>query len=289
MFERIVVPLDGSKLAELALPHAGELAGAFNSEIILVSVCKPEESQYQHMHQLYTEKMAESIKGSFGVEAKPVVLLGESAEEIISYTEENDISLLVMMSHARSGIRSWTMGDVANKVICRVSMPVLLIRAGVPSPKKEELFNKILLPLDSSDAGEAALPYIVELTKKMSSEVTLLQVVAPGQHVHTIGGLDYVRFTEQQVDAMKAEAKQYLEKAGKKLAGMKGTMKCEVRVGDTAHEIIRFAEKTNTRLVAISSHGCSGIKQWIFGSVAHKILQVSSIPVLLARAGQVKP
>ena len=284
MFKRILVPLDGSKLAELVLPYTEELAKALNSEVVLVSVCQPAESQYRHMHQLYLEKMAELVKRNTNGSIKVEVLLGEPAEEIIDYIKKNDVSLIIMASHGRSGIMPWAMGSVANKVIRRITIPSLLVRASVPYPEKEGVFNKILVPLDGSDAGEAALPYVAELSRKLSSEVILLQVVASGRHVHTVGGLDYVLFAEQQVAAMKADAKQYLEKVGKKLAGTKGTIRCEVRVGDTAQEIIRFADETNTRLVAISSHGHSGAKQWTLGGVTRKMLQAGDTPVLLVRA-----
>ena len=85
MFSRILVPLDGSKLAETALPYAEELAGAFNSEVILIGVVEPAGSQYLHMHQLYAERMAKlvrsHIKGGTRVKVKSVSLVGEPAQE----------------------------------------------------------------------------------------------------------------------------------------------------------------------------------------------------------------
>ena len=288
MYKRILVPLDGSKLAELALTPAEELAGTFNSELVLVSVCEPVEDQYRHMHQLYIEKIAEVIKSRIesktSVKVKSVVLLGEPAEEIINHAEKNEISLIIMVTHGRSSIMHWAMGSIASKVLQRVSMPLLLIRARAPYLEAEGLFDRILVPLDGSDAGEAALPYVKELTERLKSEVILLEVVAPGQHVHTVGGLDYVLFTEQHMESLKADVKQYLEKIGGRLAGTKATIRCEVKTGDAAQEIIRFADETNTRLVAISTRGRSGIRQWIFGSVAHKILQAGNTPVLVVRA-----
>ncbi len=289
MFKRILVLLDGSKLSEITLPYVEELTGALNSEVVLVSVCEPRESQYRHMHQLYMEKIAElvksRIKGSGTVKVKSVVLLGKPAEELVNYIEKKRFSLIIMASHGRSGIMPWSMGSVTNKIIHRISIPILLIRARTPHPKvgSRGLFNKILIPLDGSDSGEAPLPYVRELTQKLKAEVTLLQVVVPGQHVHTVGGLNYVPFIEQQVNLMKADAQQYLEKISRKLTGTEGTIKSEVKVGDVTHEIIKFADEINARLVAISTHGHSGIGQWIFGSVAHKVLQAGNTPVLLVR------
>ncbi len=294
MYERILIPLDGSRLAELALPYAEELAGTFSSEVDLVCVCEPAESQYRPLHQLYIEKMAElmenHIKGDTEVKVKSAVLLGEPAEEIVDYAKKSGVNLIIMVSHGRSGIMLWAMGSIINKVLQRISMPMLLIRAKAPSLKVSQgkMFNRILIPLDGSETGEAALPYIGELTKKLEPEVILLQVVAPGQHVHTIGGLDYVPFTEQQVELMRADAKQYLEKVSKKLTGTKGAIKSEVRIGDAAKEIIKLADETNTSLVAISTHGRSGIRQWIFGNVAHKVLQGGNTPILLVRAPKIK-
>jgi len=295
MYERILVPLDGSKLAELALPCAEELAGVFNSEVVLIGICEPEESPYSHMCHLYIEKIAEVVgnrikKVSSTVIVKPVALDGRPAEGIIDYAEKNDVSLIIMASHGRSGIMSWTLGSVANKVLQRTGTPILLIRAKASHLEAgaQGLFNRILVPLDGSDVGEVVLPHVRQLTEKLESEVILLRVVAPGQHVHTIGGLDYVRFAEQQIESMKAEAKEYLDKVSKRLAGTKGMVRSEVRVGDTTHEIIKFADEANIRLVTISSHGRSGIRQWISGSVTHKILHAGNTPLLLVKALGVK-
>lgn len=289
MYERILVTLDGSRLAETALPYAEELAGALNSEVTLIGISKPAESQYLHMHQLYTEKMAElvrsHIKEGTGVKVKSVSLVGGPAQEIINYADESNISLIIITTHGRSGIMPWAMGSIANRILQRISMPLLLIRAKVPSPKvKRGKFNKILVPLDGSEAGEAVLPYVRKLAEKLSSEVILLQIIAPGRHVHTVGGLDYVLFADQHVESMKTQAEQYLEKVSRELTGTTATIRSEVRIGNAAPEIIKFADETNTSLVAISTHGSSGIRQWLFGSVTHKILQASDTPVLLVKA-----
>ncbi len=144
------------------------------------------------------------------------------------------------------------------------------------------------MPLDGSKNGEAVLPYIKELTGKLKSEVTLLQVVEPGKHVYTVGGLNCISFPEQELERLKTEAMQYLEKASEKLANTRATVRSKVRIGHAAEEIIKFADETNTRLVAISSHGRSGVKRWISGSVAYKVLHAGNTPVLLIRIPEIK-
>ena len=285
MFQKTLVTLDGSKLAELSCPYAEEVARAFGSEVVLISVCKPSESQYRNMHQLYLEKMAELMRTHVkGAKVNGVVLDGRPDEEIINYTEENAIDLIVMTFHGGSGILPWAVGSITDRVMRRVSVPVLLVKVSDLKVKKNTLLNRILIPLDGSEAGEAALPYVRELASKLESEVILLQVVAAGQHVHTIGGLDYFFYTEEQIKSARASANQYLEEAGQKLSGTKGKVRTEVKVGDAAQEIIKFTQETNSRLVALSAHGHSGVRQRVFGGVAHKVMHAGNTPILLVKA-----
>ena len=224
------------------------------------------------------------------VTVKPVVLDGECAAEIIDYAVKSNISLIIMATHGRSGIMLWAMGSVANKILHNINIPILLIRAKAAAIKKNEggMFSKILVPLDGSDIGEAVLPHVMELAKGLKLEVTLLQVIAPGIHVHTIGGLDYVNFTEQQIESMQASAKQYLEEVSRKFKGTKATVKYELKLGDPAEEIIKFADETDTYLVAMSTRGHSGIKRWTLGNITHKVLHSGNTHVLLVRASEVK-
>ena len=296
MFKRILVPLDGSELGELALPYAGELAGALSSEVALIFVCDTARCQYRHEHQVYVEKIAQQVEGHIEergpkTTVTPVVLDGHPAAAIIDYAEKNDISLIVMATHGRSGIMSWAMGSVADKILYAVNMPVLLVRASVPTPsgdKEGQILSRILVPLDGSEAGEAALPYVRELTEKLKLEVILFQVIAPGQHVHSVGGLSYFLFPEQQVESMKASAEQYLGGVSGRFAGTKAAVRSEMRLGDPAAEIIKFAGETDACLVAMATHGHSGVKRWTFGSVTHKVLHNGNTPLLLVREPEVK-
>lgn len=290
MFERILVPLDGSKLAELALPHAEELAGAFNSEITLLFVCETPHCKSRHEHEVYVEKTAESIRKNMGgTSVKAVVVNGHAAAKINDYADQNDISLLVMATHGRTGIMSWALGSITNKVLDRVRRPILLIRAISDTQEAGPMtcFGRIMLPLDGSEAGEAALPHVIEIAKKLYPEIILLQVVAPGQHVHTVGGLDYVRFPEQLIETMKSDARKYLQKLGDRLMATNATIRLEVKLGDPAEEIIKLAGEVGTCMVAMSSHGHSSIDRWTFGSVAHKVLHSGNTPFLLVRAPEV--
>ena len=285
MWEKILVPLDGSDLAELALPYAQELAAAFNSEVVLLHVSEPAEKEHLHMHQLYMEKVAGQMTKHIE-KVSPLVVSGKPAEEIVSYTKKNNIGLIIMASHGRSGIMPWATGGIASKVLHVTGVPVLLIKATKPRRQTAEkrLISRILLPLDGSEAGEAVIPHIKELKSRLGAEVTLLEVVPAGRHIRTVGGLDHILYPEQQVEAFKAEAREYLDKVAKRLQKSKGEVKVEIRVGDVAREIMKFSEENDVSLIAISSHGHSGMTKWVFGSTAQKVIQTSNIPVLAVRA-----
>jgi nucleotide-binding universal stress UspA family protein len=287
MWKKILVPLDGSDLAELALPYAEELANAFKSEIILLHVSEPSESHYQHMHELYVQEVSDRIKERFK-KVRPVVVSGKPADEIISYAEKNKVDLIVITSHGRSGILSWATGSIASKLLHGSEVPVLLVRAAKTKQKAQRpvLLNRILLPLDGSVAGEAAVTYVGELMSRLGSEVTLFGVISSGQHIRTVGGLDYINYPEEQLEMFKKEAEEYLDGVYRRLKRRKGTVKVAIKVGagDVGQEIIKFAGEKGVNLIAISSHGHSGIEKWVFGSIANKVVQGSQAPVLLVKA-----
>ncbi len=284
MWKKILVPLDGSDLAELALSYAKELAGAFNSELILLYVSEAND-EHLHMHQLYLEKLAGQMK-KMVKRVSPVVISGKPVEVIVKYTEKNDIRLIVMASHGHSGIIPWATGGIASKVIDATGVPLLLIKESKRRRKVKEkhLISRILLPLDGSEAGEAAITQVKELKSRLEAEVILLDVVPKGRHLRTVGGLDYILYPEPELETFKQEAREYLGKVYKRLKRGKGEMKVEIRLGEVAKEILAFAREERVSLIAISSHGHSGMTKWVFGSIAQKIMQDSPIPVLVVKA-----
>jgi len=289
MWKKILVPLDGSDLAELALPYAEELANAFKSEIILLHVSEPSEDRYRHMHELYVKEVADRVKERFK-KVTPVVVSGKPADEIISYADKNKVGIIIMTSHGRSGIMSWATGSIASKLLQGAAAPLLLVRAAKPGRKaqREVLLNRILLPLDGSEAGEAAVEYIGEMMSRLESEVTLFGVVSSGQHIRSVGGLDYINYPEEQLELFKKEAQEYLDGVYRRLKRRKGTVKVVLKVGekagDVGQEILKYAEEKKVNLIAISSHGHSGIEKWVFGSIANKVVLNSQSPVLVVKA-----
>lgn len=295
MYERILVPLDGSELAQIALTYAEKLAGRLGSRITLVYVSETAEDRYQHMHQFYLQKMIEATKHNAEgyienpeikeIKVDAVVLIGDPSEEIVVYGEKEDIGLIVMSTHGRSGIKRWAMGSVADKVLRATKQPLALIRAkhAYPDITGRAILGRILVTLDGSKQSEAVIPYIEELASKLRSEVILLQVIAPDYHIYTGAGQEYGVYAEQQLNSARALARDYLEElvTGMKQKGI--TAESRVTFGTAADEIIKFADALEAGLVAMSTHGRSGVSRWALGSVAERVLRAGSTPLLLVR------
>ena len=296
MYEKILVPLDGSELAEVALPYAEELAGRLGSEGTLLYVSESAEDQYHRIPQFYMQEMAKATRRSAegylekpegkAIKVESTVLVGHPADEIVAYADREDIGLIVMATHGRSGIKRLALGSVAEKVVRTAKQPVALIRAkgARPDVREKGILNKALVPLDGSKESEAAIPYIEELASRLKGEVVLLQVVAQTHRVITGGyGTAQIPYTEEEIVSLKTSAEDYLKTVASRLEGKGINTRSEVRVGTAAEEIIKLADELYVDMVAMSTHGRSGVSRWVFGSVADKVLHAGNTPLLLVR------
>ncbi len=152
------------------------------------------------------------------------------------------------------------------------------------------MYERILVPLDGSKVGEAALPYVEELASKLALnvkvEVTLLQVITSLSHyVVSEEGRSMTPYTEKELEPIKNGAKQYLDKAAEGLKNKGVTVSTKVSTGDAAEEIIKAAQEIKAGLIAMSTHGRSGITRWALGSVTDKVLRHGGkVPMLTIRA-----
>jgi nucleotide-binding universal stress UspA family protein len=177
------------------------------------------------------------------------------------------------------------MGSVADKVLRATNQPLALIRAkhantDVPDYK---LLNKTLVTLDGSKQSEVVIPYIEELASRLKAEVILLQVVAPDYHIYTGGSQEYGIYSEQQMESVKAFSRDYLEEIVARLKQKGVAAQSEVRFGTAADEIIKFADAIDVSIVAMSTHGRSGVSRLALGSVAERVLRAGNTPLLLVR------
>lgn len=311
MYKKMLVPLDGSELAEVVFAYAKELAGRLSLDVTLLHVCSPTEQELAPMHRSYTEHMAGIVKlqveaiqkkvgiqpGGKAVEVRGELVVGYPAEEILSYADENDIDLILMSTHGRSGIRRWAMGSVADKVLRASKVPVWLVRAGIP---EEVVYDKwpsrtILVPLDGSELAESVLPHVEAVAKQRGTEIVdviLLRVCEPpiisSDYPEAIMPLSWEEHVEQQMALCKRASEKYLASVEKRLkdAGLKVRSEALVGkppLGNPANEIIDYANRNPFNLIVMATHGRSGISRWAYGSVAARVLLGVSSPLFLVR------
>jgi nucleotide-binding universal stress UspA family protein len=309
MFKRLLVPLDGSKLAEVALPYAEETARHLGSEVILINVRtpienldKPEQREYLTIMAATTEqnikKSTDKPQGEKVKVASAVIgsltLLNHPAEEIVDYAEKENISLIVMATHGNTGIKRWALGSTANKVARTCKCPILLIRANTGAPKSVHL-GQMLVPLDGSIQSEAVLSYVENLASKLKTRVNLINIVEPPYHIYPypagvgyFGGEGLVRvpYNDEELKPMKEVAEKYIKSVSDKLTAEGIKTSYEVRTGSPGEEIIKAEGDIHPDIVAMSTHGHSGFGRWDHGSVADKVLHAGNSPLLLVRPKQ---
>jgi nucleotide-binding universal stress UspA family protein len=151
------------------------------------------------------------------------------------------------------------------------------------------MFERVLVPLDGSKVGEAALPVIEQLVAKLAAgtqvEVTLFGVITILRHWVVVGEASApVSYTEEELELIKQRVTDYLTKTGESLKKWGVTIKTMVSSGNAADEILKAADEIKADLIAMSTHGRSGLRRLAFGSITDKVLHGASIPVLMVRA-----
>ena len=298
MFGKILVPLDGSKTAENVLPLARSFARALQIPVELLGVIDIVEIAYQVARDRvsivtslvndatgrFTEYL-EGIAQNFPTgTARCTVQTGSAAEAIINSAATDKQTLIALATHGRSGLDRWLLGSVAEKVLRGGSNPTLVVRARDdknPSWAMATL-KRIVVPLDGSEMSEGILPYIKELAKQVDLEVTLIRLY---------GGLSAAGdgfYSPHQLDAMTARLRQeavtYLESKTEEMK-QQGLNKISftAKEGLEPDEILAIARQTPDTMIAMCTHGRSGVQRWALGSVTEAVVRHSDNPVLVVR------
>jgi nucleotide-binding universal stress UspA family protein len=298
MYTRLLIPLDGSKTAEAVLPYGRILTGTLKIPVELLGVVDIGALATQVSHgsgryfetiiadgvrssEEYLKRIAETFPGH-GV--KCTVETGK-AEDVIIEKAGSDATLTAMATHGRSGINRLLLGSVAEKVLRGSPHPLLLIRANEEAKSEgEAALKSVIVPLDGSELAENVLPSVLELAKPSKLEVLLLR--AYQIPINTYAGMeDYYPVDYEEISVgLRDEAQSYLEKKVGELK-RKGIEKVSFAIpeGSGADEIVALGRRTADNLIAMCTHGRSGVKRWVLGSVTEKVVRLSGDPVLIIR------
>jgi nucleotide-binding universal stress UspA family protein len=301
METRILVPLDGSRLSEQSLPYAMTLSQRLPAELVLFSAVAIPSDVLEALAKaaLAPEPLFEELEIEAGeyleavthhlskadLNVSHVVLRSRAAEAIVEYAEQADIQLIVMASHGLGGLERWMHGSVAEKVLQSASVPVLLVRAkeGITQKLLEARpCRRVLVPLDGSKLAEQVLPTIIPIAAALGCEVTLLRVLV----VDTSGPFTGRWYLPQNssFETADQDARSYLERLASHVERQGVRVSTATQLGPVAKSIVDYAEGHDVDLIAMCTHGRTGIARWALGSVADRVLRAGDKPVLLVRA-----
>lgn len=294
VFTRLLIPLDGSKTAEQVVPWARRFADSFRLPVellalvdvgaLLTSVEKARLfdsvlDQETHKSKKYLEQVAARFSGS---RVKRSVEQGKAAEAIIEKAAADKSTLIAMTTHGRSGLNRWLLGSVAEKVLRATTNPLLLVRAHAGKAEGEAVLRSIVVPLDGSELAEGVLPTVVQIARKLRLEVFLMRAYSNPYSPFISGGGHYAVNVDDLMKDILDQARNYLEAKVAELT-KQGVEQISslLQEGVAVDEIVSVANHTPDSLIAMCSHGRSGVKRWALGSVAETVVRHASNPVLI--------
>jgi nucleotide-binding universal stress UspA family protein len=301
MYHRILVPLDGSRLAERVLPYATLLARKSAARLILVQA--QGESLAQRVDPwvavepvnpvdqaagatahvpdaaaTYLDGLAARLVDG-GVAAEVFLVHGSGGDAIVRATREQGADLLALTTHGRSGLGRWLYGSVADHVLRHATIPVLLLPAGGTQPWDSESARRVLVPLDGSELAETALDPASTLARVLGAELVLVQAIEPGvSPASEVSGGPLV-----DPAPLLAAAGEYLEGVAAALRAQGHTVVTQSAVGHAWPVISAAASAQSAAGIAMATHGRSGLARLVLGSVATATLQHAVVPLLFVR------
>jgi nucleotide-binding universal stress UspA family protein len=311
VFHRILVPLDGSGLAEAILSDVVELATQHRADVVLLRVASAHarigsdltEAQVHAVAEAegYLAEKEQRLAGR-GIRVSSVVRYGQPAEEILDHARTSAIDLIAMSTHGRSGVERVLLGSVAERVLREAPVPVLLRRAVGPAPARTgdevqaaqvpirpqraapsvQAIRHILCPVDFSRTSDAVLEQAGMLAQRFGADLTVLHVVYDPLDV------SYLHIPhppqEQLREGMIREAERELQARVRRRLRDLPRAKTAVVVGSPFREIVRYAQERQVDLIVMGTQGLSGLGHLIIGSTAERVVRTAPCPVLSIRA-----
>lgn len=289
MIKTILVPLDGSELAEQVLPYASQLARHADAELLLLTSIQPvgiwdatataiNWEREERLAQDYLDAQKTRLE-SEAVKVRVKRQHGEAAANILQAAEEEDVSLIAISTHGRSGLGRWLFGSVADRIVQNSHVPLLMIRPD-PRTAPKTVFEKVLVPLDGSEVAASVLPFVEEVARLYGASLVLYHAVAP---ISAYPGFETVnpQIDGKVLQEMQDQARELLSSNARDIEARGIHATVAVSIDLAVDGIIRAANETGCDLIAIGTHGRSGLGRVVLGSVANAVMRRSTLPCLL--------
>jgi len=270
MYDRILIPTDGSRSAEAAARHGLVIAEAYDASVHVISVTD-EKVRSKGLAEAQAQDAISTLEELFEQESdlscQSVIEHGSPHEAILSYASENDIDLIVMGTHGRRGLGRVLFGSVTERVIRLSNDPVVAVSPHAMAREREG-YDTILIPTDGSAAATATVDHGISIAERLGTSVRVLYVIEGEKGLPPIG------------DPLRDEAIEVLEKVEEQASDRDISLTTHVQPG-TPHEAINnFVSAHGIDLVTIGTHGRSGLRRQLLGSVTERVLRTSEAPVL---------
>jgi nucleotide-binding universal stress UspA family protein len=302
MFQHLIIPLDGSTLAESVLPTASALAQTLDAKVTLLHIIErnpPEEIHgerhltSEHEALVYLRRVAEHAFPE-NLQVETHVHSSEQkdvARSIVDHANEFGTDLVAMCTHGRGGLRTWFFGSIAQQVVSLGKTPVLLVQPGKMDRILSFVCRRLLVPVDGDPGHEEGLQVAVRLAKVCQANLHLLMVVhtfstLPAEQAATATLLPGA--TSEMLDMTEESAQTYLQRLHEQISETSIEVTSEVQRGDPAKLIASAAERVRADLIVVGTHGKAGMEAFWSGSMAPKISRRSHVPLLLVPV-HVKP
>jgi nucleotide-binding universal stress UspA family protein len=294
----IIVPLDGSELAETALPYAAALAEALRTHLVLITAWEGSETELgtafpamameiEKGARDYFAKYLEGVRARYGRadQTRVMVQAGDAAEEILKAATETGARMLVIATHGRSGVGRWVYGSTAGRLLRAAHVPVLAVGPHArPLSTDGAAIKHLMVPLDGSTLSEAALPVAQTLAAALGAKLSLVRAVRWAVQTYPYSLPDaYIPQIDEEIEG---GAKVYLRRMEE---GLKGKVAVDAFVvrGAIADGLLDVVDKQAVDLVVMTTHARAGFARAALGSTADRMLQ-GRAPVLLVRPEDAK-
>jgi len=298
LINHILVPLDGSTLAECVLPHIIAIAPVTNARVTLLHVLQqPQNGRGNpavdpvewHLQKQNSEKYLEQIvnqlndSGILGVES--IILEGNPANSVIDFAQNNNVDLIALSTHGNSGLSGWNVSSVVQKILLRSYKSILLVRAYLPSStgKTKIRYRRLFVGMDCSPRSEFVLPFAISLAQFHKSQIILECAVEKPQAINRFPLSDedtelINKFVERNFQA----ASHYFKQLVTQFSTKELKLKTHVSVGDNAVAMLHdMAEETNADLMMLAAHGYSGERRWPYGSVTTSFIAYGNTSLMI--------
>ena len=298
MINHILVPLDGSTLAECVLPHVTAMAPVTHARITLLHVLQQTQNGSGtpavdpvdwHLKKQNAEKYLEGIvsrlsaAGILGVES--VILEGNPAGSVIDFARNNNVDLIALSTHGHSGLSGWNVSGVVQKILLRSYKSTLLVRAYMPSATgtTKVRYKRLFVGLDCSARSEYVLPFAINLAQFYKSQLILETVIEKPRLINRMPvSQEIVELSNQFIEKNRKAASHYFKQLLAQFSTKELKIKTHISIGDNAIAVLHdMAEETNPDLVLLAAHGETGQRRWPYGSVTTSFIAYGNTSLLI--------